>query len=136
MKERRKVIILHKKSAEILFGKSHTEPVGQFVNAGGVAYQVAGLYEDQGDQSSMAFIPFSTMQIIYNKGDKLNNIIFTTKNLTSEEANEAFEKEYRRVIAANHRFDPEDEGAYGYGTVLRNTYRRRMLQACFVRLSG
>lgn len=111
VKERRKVIILHKKSAEILFGKSHTEPVGQFVNAGGVAYQVVGLYEDQGDQSSVAFIPFSTLQIIYNKGDKLNNIIFTTKNLTSEEDNKVFEKEYRKVIAANHRFDPEDESA-------------------------
>ena len=109
MKERRKVIILHKKSAEILFGKSRTEPVGQFVNAGGVAYRVVGLYEDQGDQSSLAFIPFSTMQTIYNKGDKLNNIIFTTKNLTSEAANETFEKEYRKVIAANHRFNPEDE---------------------------
>ena len=101
VKERRKVIILHKKSAEILFGKSRTEPV----------YRVVGLYEDQGDQSSLAFIPFSTMQTIYNKGDKLNNIIFTTKNLTSETANETFEKEYRKVIAANHRFDPEDEGA-------------------------
>lgn len=111
VKERRKVIILHKKSAEILFGKSRTEPVGRFVNAGGVAYRVVGLYEDQGDQSSLAFIPFSTMQTIYNKGDKLNNIIFTTKNLTSEAANETFEKEYRKVIAANHRFDPEDEGA-------------------------
>ena len=111
VKERRKVIILHKKSAEILFKKSHTEPVGQFVNVGGVAYRVAGLYEDQGDQSSVAFIPFSTLQTIYNKGDKLNNIIFTTKNLTSEEANKTFEKEYRKVIAANHRFDPEDEGA-------------------------
>ena len=111
VKERRKVIILHKKSAEILFGKSHTEPVGQFVNAGGVAYRVVGLYEDQGDQSSVAFIPFSTLQTIYNKGDKLNNIIFTTKNLTSEEDNKVFEKEYRKVIAANHRFDPEDESA-------------------------
>lgn len=111
VKERRKVIILHKKSAEILFKKSHTEPVGQFVNVGGVAYRVAGLYEDQGDQSSVAFIPFSTLQTIYNKGDKLNNIIFTTKNLTSEEANKTFEKEYRKVIAANHRFDLEDEGA-------------------------
>ena len=99
VKERRKVIILHKKSAEILFKKSHTEPVGRFVNVGGVAYRVAGLYEDQGDQSSVAFIPFSTLQTIY------------TKNLTSEEANKTFEKEYRKVIAANHRFDPEDEGA-------------------------
>lgn len=111
VRERRKVIILHKKSAEVLFGKSHTEPIGQFVNAGGVAYRVVGLYDDQGDQSSMAFIPFSTLQTIYNKGNKLNNIIFSTRNLTSEEANAAFEKEYRKVIAANHRFDPEDEGA-------------------------
>ena len=111
IKERRKVIILHKKSAEILFKKSHTEPIGKFVNVGGVAYRVAGLYEDQGDQSSVAFVPFSTLQTIYNKGDKLNNIIFTTKNLTSEEANEAFEKEYRKAIATNHRFDPTDESA-------------------------
>ena len=111
IREQRKVIILHKKSAEILFGKSHTEPIGKFVNASGVAYRVVGLYEDQGDQSSMAFIPFSTLQTIYNKGDKLNNIIFTTQNLTNEEANTAFEKEYRKVIASNHRFDPEDESA-------------------------
>ena len=33
LKDRRKVIILHKKSADILFGKTHTEPIGQFVNA-------------------------------------------------------------------------------------------------------
>lgn len=47
LKDRRKVIILHKKSADILFGKTHTEPIGQFVNASGVAYQVVGLYNDQ-----------------------------------------------------------------------------------------
>lgn len=111
IKERRKVIILHKKSAEILFGKSHTDPIGQFVNAGGVAYQVVGLYDDQGDQSSSAYIPFSTLQTIYNKGNKLNNIIFTTKGLTNEASNDAFEKEYRKAIAANHRFDPDDESA-------------------------
>lgn len=111
IKERRKVIILHKKSAEILFGKSHTDPIGKFVNAGGVAYQVVGLYDDQGDQSSSAYIPFSTLQTIYNKGNKLNNIIFTTKGLTNEASNDAFEKEYRKAIAANHRFDPDDESA-------------------------
>ena len=93
LKDRRKVIILHKKSADILFGKTHTEPIGQFVNAGGVAYQVVGLYNDQGDrEANEAYIPFSTLQTIYNKGDKLNNIIFTT-------------------IATNHRFDPTDDSA-------------------------
>lgn len=112
MKERRKVIVLHKKSAEILFGKTHTEPIGQFVNAGKVAYQVVGLYEDPGDrEASEAYIPFSTLQTIYNKGDKLNNLIFTTQNLNSIEANETFDTEYRKVIGANHRFDPTDMGA-------------------------
>ena len=109
---RRKVIVLHRKSADVLFGKTHTDPLGKFVNVGGVAYQVVGTYNDQGNQEpSTAYIPFSTLQTIYNKGNKLNSIIFTTRGLTSEESNEAFEQDYRRVIAANHRFAPEDEGA-------------------------
>lgn len=57
VKERRKVIILHKKSAEILFGKSRTEPVGRFVNAGGVAYRVVGLYEDQETKAAWPLSP-------------------------------------------------------------------------------
>ncbi len=112
IKERRKVIVLHKKSAEILFGKTHTSPIGKFVNAGGIAYQVVGLYNDEGSsEPSNAIIPFSTLQVIYNKGNKLNNIVFTTKNLTSEADNEAFEAKYRQVIGTNQRFDPTDDGA-------------------------
>lgn len=112
LKERRKVIVLHTKTAEILFGKSHTQPIGQFVNAGNVVYQVVGLYTDQGDRaSSDGYIPFSTLQTIYNRGDKLNNITFTTKNLDTEETNKVFEKQYRKVLAASHRFDPEDDSA-------------------------
>lgn len=112
IQERRKVMVLHRKSAEVLFGKAHVEPLGKFVNAGGVAYQVVGLYDDEGNsEPSTAFIPFSTLQTIYNKGNKLNNIVFTTKGLDTEEANEAFEADYRKVIGANHRFDPTDDGA-------------------------
>lgn len=109
LKERRKVIVLHTKTAEILFGKSKTEPIGKFVNAGGVSYQVV---TDPGDQgSSEAYIPFSTLQVIYNKGDKLNNLTFTTKGLTTIETNEAFEAAYRKVMGAKHRFDPSDNSA-------------------------
>ena len=72
IKERRKVIVLHKKTADI---------------------------------------PFTTLQTIYNKGDKLNNLVMTTKNLETVEANEAFEAHYRKVLGANHRFDPTDHSA-------------------------
>ncbi len=112
LQERRKVIVLHKKTAEILFGKTHTEPIGQFVNAGGVAYQVVGTYNDQGDrEANEAYIPFSTLQTIYDKGIQLNNIIFTTKGLNSIAQNDTFEVNYRKVIGANHRFDPKDDSA-------------------------
>ena len=112
IKERRKVIVLHKKTAEILFDKSHTDPIGQFVNAGNVVYQVVGIYNDKGDSGSSAgFIPFSTLQTIYNKGDKLNNLIMTTKNLQTVEDNKEFEARFRKVIGANHRFDPKDDSA-------------------------
>ena len=88
------------------------EPIGQFVNAGNVVYQVVGLYNDKGDSGdSDAYIPFTTLQTIYNKGDKLNNLVMTTKNLETVEANEAFEAHYRKVLGANHRFDPTDHSA-------------------------
>ena len=112
IRERRKSIVLHRKSADVLFGKTNTEPLGRFVNAGGVAYQVVGIYDDEGSsEPNSAFIPFSTLQTIYNKGNRLNSIIFTTKGLTTEASNEQFEADYRRVIGANHRFDPTDDGA-------------------------
>ena len=131
IRERRKSIILHRKSADVLFGKTHAEPLGKFVNAGGVAYQVVGIYDDEGSsEPNSAFIPFSTLQTIYNKGNDLNSIIFTTKGLTTEESNEQFEADYRRVIGANHRFDPS------CGTVSPVTYRPWRLWASCARPSG
>lgn len=112
IKERRKVIVLHKKTAEILFNKTHIEPIGQFVNMGNVVYRVVGLCNDKGDSGeNPALIPFSTLQTIYNKGDKLNCLTIATKNLETIEANENFEKEYRKALGANHRFDPTDHSA-------------------------
>ncbi|MBR0041885.1 MAG: ABC transporter permease [Bacteroides sp.] len=110
IKERRKVIVLHKKSVEILYDEQPA--IGTFVNADGIAYQVVGIYEDSGSSdSNTAYIPFTTLQIIYNRGNKLSNIVFTTKNLTDEADNEAFEQAYRKAIAQNHRFDPSDDSA-------------------------
>lgn len=124
LKERRKVIVLHKKTAEILFSKTHTEPIGQFVKAGDLAFQVVGTYNDQGDRgASEAYIPFTSLQTIYNKGTQLNNIIFTVKNLNTVKSNEDFEADYRKVIAANHRFDPKDDSAIWIWNRLANYFK-------------
>ncbi len=112
IRERRKVIILHTKTADMLF--KSTEPaqaVGKFVNAGNVSYQVVGLFTDKGSFQPDAYIPFTTLQTIYDKGDKLNNLTFTTRDLDTEEKNEAFEQEYRKAIGAHHRFPDDDKSA-------------------------
>ncbi|WP_321334635.1 ABC transporter permease [uncultured Bacteroides sp.] len=111
IKGRRKVIILHKKTAEILFPHGE-EPIGKFIIGNGTAYQVVGLYNDQGDRDAReAYLPFTTLQIIYNKGDKLNNLTFTTKGLETEDLNKAFEQKYRKALGSHHRFDPTDDSA-------------------------
>ena len=112
LNERRKVIILHNRTAEVLFDKTRTEPIGQYVNVNGISFQVVGLYTDDATSAdNNGLIPFSTLQTIYDKGDKLHNFIFSTKGLDNEQVNEVFEEDFRKVMASNHRFDPSDRSA-------------------------
>ena len=112
LKERRKVIVLHKRTADVLFEKTHTEPIGQRVNVNGITFQVVGLYNDEGSSADNdGLIPFTTLQTIYGKGDKLHNFVFSTKGLDSEQVNEVFEENFRKMMGSNHRFDPSDKSA-------------------------
>ena len=109
MAERRKVMVLHEKTARTLFPQ--TNPIGHYVNASGVAYQIVGIYQDQNSFSPTALVPFATLQAVYAKGDSIDNVTFTTKNLADEAANTIFEADYRRVLGQQKQFDPTDDGA-------------------------
>ena len=110
IEQSRKVIVIHYKTRDVLFRKESA--IGKFVNADGVIYRVVGVYRDKGNQDSRAaYIPFTAAQTIYNKADTLNNIIFTTRGLNTEQANKDFELQYRKAIGGSHRFDPTDMNA-------------------------
>lgn len=109
--ERRKVIVIHSKTADMLFKKQADQAIGKFLIAHNVAYQIVGIFTDKGSFQPNAYLPFTTLQTIYNKGDKLNNLIFTTRGLDSEAKNKAFESEFRKTIGANHRFQSDDTSA-------------------------
>ncbi|MBO7601651.1 MAG: ABC transporter permease [Bacteroidaceae bacterium] len=110
IRERRKIIVLHKNTAELLF--KHTKPMGKYVKAGNTNYQVAGIYNDQGnDQNAPAYIPFTTLQQIFNKGNHVNLIVATTEGLDTQEKSDVFETEYRKKLAGIHDFDPNDKSA-------------------------
>ncbi|MGN0048501.1 MAG: ABC transporter permease [Bacteroides sp.] len=110
-KERRKVVVLHEKTVEMLFSGKEEDAVGQYVRVSGLNYLVVGIYTDMGNFTPKAYIPYSTLQFIYNKADDLGSILFLTQGINDETAGEAFEKRYRKQVAAIRQFDADDPSA-------------------------
>lgn len=112
MKEKRKVIVMHEKSAEMLFSTSAVSAIGQHINANGISYQVVGIYITAMDEySPTAYVPYTTLQLIYKKGDGVGSLEFLTKGLDNMESSEIFEKDYRKAIGSVRQFDAEDQNA-------------------------
>lgn len=112
IRERRKVIVLHEKTVEMLFGKEkNREAIGKMVNASGLSYRIVGVYSRDGEQQPPAYLPYTTLQLIYNKEDNMSSMAFTTKGVVNEANADEFEERFRRTIAATQQFDPDDRRA-------------------------
>lgn len=112
MRERRKVIVLSPRMAEVLFREE--SPLGKYVRCGNSMFQVVGVYtEDNKSNNSPAYIPFTVSQLLYNKGYGFGNLIFSVDGIVTEEENEAFEQRFREWMARRHQFDPTDKNAIG-----------------------
>ena len=109
-KEKRKVLVLNDRQAKELEPKDYKTLLGRFVKVGDISFKVVGIYKSRGDGESNAYSAYSTIKGIYGaNSSSLGNIEFTFHGLTTEEANEAFEKDYRRRLNANHQAHPDDE---------------------------
>ncbi len=117
MKERRKVAVINKRMKEALF--KDEDPIGKTITSNSLNFKVIGVYEgnDWGNQNR-AYIPFSTAQLLYNRGWGFGSVTFSVKGLDTKKANEEFEKSLRQKLAALHQFHPEDTRAIGiYNTL-------------------
>ena len=115
IQQQRKVIVLSNKHAQELLGtnpddnSSISRLVGQYVDVGNFAFRVVGIYKEREDGRSNAFTSYTTLSTMFGMGDDVGNIEFSFHGLPTEEANEAFEKEYRARLNANHQAAPDDE---------------------------
>ncbi|MBQ3362040.1 MAG: ABC transporter permease [Prevotella sp.] len=112
LKEKRKVLVLTDKQAKELEPKDYKTLLGKHVKVGNISFKVVGIYKTPGDGESSAYAAYSTVKSIFgaNTSD-IGSIEFTFHGLETEEANETFEKDYRRRLNANHQAHPEDERA-------------------------
>ena len=114
--QRRKVIVISEEMRTILFKDEN--PIGKYVVAGNLAYQVIGVYEEQtGRNSPPAYIPFTTAQALYNKGYGFRQIDFTVTGLHTLDENNAYIEQLRQRLGKMHGFDPKDNSALN----VRNT---------------
>ena len=112
MEEKRKVILLHQKTTEMLLGNEKSQAIGKHINASGIAYQIVGIYTTPMEEfSPTAYLPYTTLQLIYNKGDGVGSLVFLTKDITDLSGSEIFEKEYRTAISRVKQFDAADRSA-------------------------
>jgi putative ABC transport system permease protein len=111
-KMRRKVMVIHPDHQKVLFKDEN--PVGKYVIANGIAYQVIGVYGTSAQFDSNnppAYIPLTTAQMLYNHGYGFDNLEFTVKGLNTLEANKAFKIRLREKFGALHGFNPADRSA-------------------------
>ena len=109
MKEQRKNVVLSRSQAKELC-KDYRSLVGKNVKISNLNFQVVGIYkDDESRNNTEAFTAYSTVKIIYAKGDDAGSLEFTIKNLKTKEDNKQFEKNYRASINNNHQAAPDDE---------------------------
>ena len=107
--QQRKVIVLNEDQAKELNEHDPAALVGQYVKMDSLAFRVVGITQsNQNGMNTSAYLP---LRIIYQMGDKVDNINFSFHGLQTEADNEAFEKRYKATLNANHDAAPDDEDA-------------------------
>ena len=109
MRENRNVMVLHKKTVEMLFPRESA--LGKMIKVNGLAFKVVGIYDDQNFFSPSVYVPYNTLSLLYAKGNLVDNLMFTTRGLTDEKTNDRFEDDFRTMLAHRHQFDASDNGA-------------------------
>lgn len=111
LKNKSKHIVIDEDAASQLLGdeKDYNKILGKHVNVGNIPFKVVGILERE-DQSwgHTSYIPYSTARALRADGAWLSRITMEFHGLETKEANEAFEKGYKRAMSTFHGADPED----------------------------
>ncbi len=110
LKENNKVVVLDKKIADVLF--KNGSAINKNVKIGELIFKVVGVNSKKAQWGSpIAYIPFSTAQIIYNPSKKFDQITFTIEGLETKEDNDIFDNKLRTLMGGLLSFNPDDRQA-------------------------
>lgn len=111
VRERRKVCLITARTSEQLFGDTLLH-LGEWVKFYDIPFLIVGIYKGKSfDQDDAVWAPFTTIGTIYQPNGRYSEVRLLVKNLETYEANEAFNRRLREVMARKQNFDPNDRRA-------------------------
>lgn len=118
IQQRRKVAVIGKRVQELLFEKDD-DPLNKYIKVNGIYYKVVGVFKSArgqgGEYNEQAiYLPFTTMQRIYNYGDMVFWFAFTAKPDVSVAS---VADQVMTIIKKRHRISPDDDRAIGHSNV-------------------
>jgi putative ABC transport system permease protein len=110
LRERRKVAVIGLEVAQFLFGGA--DPLGAYIDVGGLLYKVIGTFDDEGDEGELRtiYLPITTAQQAYDRGERIHQLLFTFADDDLAGSLEMVER-VRVALAERHRFHPDDPRA-------------------------
>lgn len=106
----RKVAVIGQVVKEEVFPNAN--PVGKYIQIGGISFQIVGVFTDTGgeDEMRMIYLPITTAQRSFSTRPSINQIMLTTGDASLPEVM-ALEQKVIQKLAERHNFDPNDKQA-------------------------
>ena len=106
----RKVVVIGIKVRNHLF--KNQPAIGKFIDINKMPFKVVGVFTDDMDerQERVVLTAISTAQKIFNAQNRVNSIMFTTRETTLE-ATKSVEAETKMLLARKYQFSVDDEKA-------------------------
>ncbi len=95
-----------------LFEKKEN-PLGQYVKINNINYKVIGVYKPSNNinfDGDCAYIPFTTFQVVYNRGNKIDWMMITANKGVDIQQ---MEKDILLSLKTLHKVHPDDKRAFG-----------------------
>ncbi|CAM1340370.1 ABC transporter permease [Tenacibaculum amylolyticum] len=106
-----KVMVIEEEMYKQLFDKDEY-PIGSYLILNNINYKVVGVYKSGNIDidGETAYIPFSTFQQVYNRGNRISWMMVTGKEGIDIEQ---LELDMKLTLKNLHKVDPEDNRAFG-----------------------
>jgi putative ABC transport system permease protein len=106
----RKIAVISNVIQNELFGSDMA--IGKFINIGGLAFKVVGIYMDEGGENEMnvVYLPISTAEKVFNGQNKIEKIMFTIGDASIDESKKIAEQTHE-LLSKRLKFSQEDQRA-------------------------